>query len=338
MVDRRLQPADPAKRTGRQFPPGALFRALVLSGLLVAAPAAALAVVLAAEGEESYQAALLARRDGRHPQAVALFQLAADQGHPAATTELGLAYREGRGVGRDPAEAARWLNLAADRDEPRALYLVGAAFYNGAGVEPDRALAATYLGRASTKGHREAQYLLARAFANGAGVPADPAWAARWYAKAARQGHLEALYAYGVILAAGRGLPEDKAAGYAWLLIAAQGGHGAAAELAPLIAASLTPEQAAAAEARAAAFTPRRNRHFADPPTVTYLQVTLRRLGHDPGPADGRTGPQTRQAIRAYQRQAGLRADGRLTPGLLERLFAAGKPELPAGREKLTPD
>ena len=88
-----------------------------------------------------------------------------------------------------------------------------------------------------------------RAFANGAGVPADPAWAARWYAKAARQGHPEALYAYGVVLAAGQGLPADQAAGYGWLLIAARGGHGAAADLAPLVAAGLGAAEIAAAEA-----------------------------------------------------------------------------------------
>ncbi len=304
-----------------------LFRALLLAGLLAAAPAAApaLAAVPAAGGEPAYQAALLARRDGRDEKAAALFQRAAEQGHPAATTELGLAYAEGRGVARDPAQAARWLNLAAGRGEPRALYLLGAATYDGDGVARDRTRATGYLGQAAVKGHRDAQYRLAQAFAAAQGVPEDPAWAARWYAKAARQGHPEALYAYGVILAAGRGLPEDKTAGYGWLLVAARGGHGEAARLAAAFAATLPAEQQAAAEARAAGFTPRRNRRFADPPTVTYLQVALGRLGHDPGPVDGRLGPQTRRALRAYQKRAGLRADGRLTPGLLERLFAEGK-------------
>jgi localization factor PodJL len=273
------------------------------------------------KAEGLYRAGLAARRADRDETATARFRQAAEQGHAAASYELGRAYAEGRGVPRDLEAGAQWLNLAADRGDPRAQYLVGAALYAGNGVARDRARAAEYLGKAAVQGHADAQYLLAKAFANGQGVPKDPAWAARWYAKAARQGHLEAQFTTGVIHAAGRGLPKDLTAGYTWIVIAAERGHGGAIELRPVLAGRLDDAQRRAAEVRAASFAPRSNTRFADPPTVTYLQMALTRLGYPAGQADGVMGSRTRKAIRAYQKDAGLPADGELTPELLTHLL-----------------
>ena len=46
---------------------------------------------------------------------------------------------------------------------------------------------------------------------------------------------------------------------------------------------------------------------------VAATQANLARLGYDPGPVDGRYGPRTRNAIRAYQRDHGLAENGRLS-------------------------
>lgn len=40
------------------------------------------------------------------------------------------------------------------------------------------------------------------------------------------------------------------------------------------------------------------------------VQKALRRAGFDPGPIDGRLGKKTRSAIKAFQKQQGLTADG----------------------------
>ncbi len=53
---------------------------------------------------------------------------------------------------------------------------------------------------------------------------------------------------------------------------------------------------------------------------VVELQDTLRRLGHYEGELDGLVGPKTRNAIRAYQRQAGLPQDGFPDQDLMARL------------------
>jgi hypothetical protein len=50
--------------------------------------------------------------------------------------------------------------------------------------------------------------------------------------------------------------------------------------------------------------------HPADHWGVTSIQVMLRAVGHDPGPADGIIGDHTRQAVRDFQRDQGLTVDG----------------------------
>lgn len=62
--------------------------------------------------------------------------------------------------------------------------------------------------------------------------------------------------------------------------------------------------------------------HMTDRATVVELQRRLTRLGYDPGPADGRIGPKTRAAIRDYQKNSGLRADGQVTATLMQRIRA----------------
>jgi len=55
---------------------------------------------------------------------------------------------------------------------------------------------------------------------------------------------------------------------------------------------------------------------------VKIAQYLLSRLGYDPGPADGLAGQNTRAAVRAYQRDKGEAADGRITEALVNRLHA----------------
>lgn len=48
--------------------------------------------------------------------------------------------------------------------------------------------------------------------------------------------------------------------------------------------------------------------------TVEGIQRALAALGFDPGPIDGDNGPVTQAAVRAFQRQAGLEANGIVDP------------------------
>ena len=53
------------------------------------------------------------------------------------------------------------------------------------------------------------------------------------------------------------------------------------------------------------------------------LQRRLMALGYDPGPVDGKVGPETRKAIRAFQKRAGKPADGYANHALLEAVREA---------------
>lgn len=44
------------------------------------------------------------------------------------------------------------------------------------------------------------------------------------------------------------------------------------------------------------------------------VQLALRAAGFDPGSADGRMGPRTREAVRDFQKANGLNADGKVGP------------------------
>ena len=59
-------------------------------------------------------------------------------------------------------------------------------------------------------------------------------------------------------------------------------------------------------------------------PTVIRVQNGLARLGYDPGPVDGRMGPKTAHAVRAYQRAHGLLEDGRASTDLARHIEARG--------------
>jgi peptidoglycan hydrolase-like protein with peptidoglycan-binding domain len=48
--------------------------------------------------------------------------------------------------------------------------------------------------------------------------------------------------------------------------------------------------------------------------SVQQLQVALKEIGQDPGPVDGAFGPQTEAAVKAFQQERGITADGVVGP------------------------
>jgi uncharacterized protein len=158
-----------------------LLLALVIGTLVM--PAAA----------QSVRAGIEAWQKGDTAGAVAIWRPLADKGDADAAFNLGQAYRLGKGVPPDLAQAQgwleraarkghvdaqstlglllfqngnqvsamRWLKAAAEAGEPRALLMVGTALYNGDGVPADPVAGYAYVSRAAAQGLAPAQATLA---------------------------------------------------------------------------------------------------------------------------------------------------------------------------------
>lgn len=158
------------------------FIGLVMAALLAASPAAA----------QSVKAGIDAWGAGRPEQAVAIWRPLAAKGQADAAYNLGQAYKLGRGVTADlaqaqrfyeqaakgghleaqtslglllfqngnRAEALRWLGQAADSGEPRAMLVYGTALFNGDGVAEDRVRAYALVSRAAAQGLAPARVTL----------------------------------------------------------------------------------------------------------------------------------------------------------------------------------
>ena len=156
-----------------------------------------LALAIAAVGTpstaQSVRAGITAWQRGDTAGAVAIWRPLAEKGDADAAFNLGQAYRLGKGVPLDLAQAQgwleraaraghvdaqstlglllfqngnqvgamRWLKAAAEAGEPRALLMVGTALYNGDGVPADPVTAYAYVSRAAAQGLAPAQATLA---------------------------------------------------------------------------------------------------------------------------------------------------------------------------------
>ncbi len=165
----------------------------------------------------------------------------------------------------------------------------------------------------------------------------------------ARQGDVRAQRLIGLLYRDGRGVPQDFVRAYLWLNLAAAAGDAEAAiardelgqrmdraQIAEAQRLDWRPDSAAAPTAAPSAFTA--GAYTADLPApavgataldrtqIMDLQWRLAVHGYDPGPADGVVGPRTWNAIRAYQADAGLVADGAPSVALIDHLRLTDPP------------
>ncbi len=101
-------------------------------------------------------------------------------------------------------------------------------------------------------GDAEAQTALASLHLSGQGTPANPARAVHWYRRAAEQGDAVAQQNLGDLHGRGVGVGRDLVSAYVWLSLAADQGRRWAERRRGEVAAQLSPERHAEAEARLA--------------------------------------------------------------------------------------
>ena len=138
----------------------------------------------------------------------------------------------------------------------------------------------------------------------------------------------------------GEGVPRDYGETHMWFNLAASssaldtGERELARELRDAAARRLSPEALVRAQRMAREWWPKDGAQSPSslPDTdadgdalrrMVAIQRALARLGYDPGPADGISGPRTRAAIRAFQAAAGLPVDGLMSDQLESAVLSA---------------
>ena len=157
---------------------------------------------------------------------------AAEHGDVSAQYELGIAYRDGRGVVQDLVDASVWLSFAAYFAEgpDRAPYrtadreLADRLSYEQTRDASHRSVA--LVRRLAENGRGWAQFSLAMAYYDGIqALPKDLDQAIRWFQKSANQSYALSQFMLGMAYLRGNGVAADQAKGIDWLRKAAIQGH-----------------------------------------------------------------------------------------------------------------
>jgi TPR repeat protein len=154
-------------------------------------------------------------------ESLMLMKTAAEKGDADAQYLLGLQYQAGDGVGKSPAEAAKWLRQAAEQSHVGAQVVLGALQAKNGNAD-EAAEAAKWLQAAAEKGQTDAMFALAALHLREGTPVFDQAEALRRYAQAAGAGHAGAARTLAEIYAQGRGIPRDLSQGLQWYRRAAE--------------------------------------------------------------------------------------------------------------------
>ena len=163
-------------------------------------------------------------------------QKLAESGDPAAENELGVRYRLGFDVEKNPSLSMDWLHKAAKQGYGRALFNIGASSYNGDGVATTRSTAMYWFLLAEDAGDASGKQAVAQmqsemspkdmnatyvlvgdGYEKGVDVKQDYSRAMQWYRKAADAGDAAACHRIALLYAKGLGVPQDNAEIIHWL-------------------------------------------------------------------------------------------------------------------------
>ena len=134
---------------------------------------------------------------------------------------------------------------------PLTQYHVGEMYYRGEPVAQDKGLAVDWFKSAAEAGNPEAMNRIGEFWASGAGGQQDVKEAAGWYRRAAEKGSGPGELNLGRALEKAEGVEQNAIEAWAWLDLAAEQKVAAARQEADALSAKFSPEEKAAAKARA---------------------------------------------------------------------------------------
>jgi TPR repeat protein len=188
-------------------------------------------------------------------RALTYLQNAGEAGHVPALYMLGQLYhhqlpKQPEGIPLDLNRSGAYFGAAAKAGHLEATYAAARMMDLGEGVPaaaPERAV--VLYKDAALRGHADAQNALATYFYRGEVVGQNYATARELFQAAAQRRQPDAMFNLAVMLAQGQGGDKDMAAAYAWCVLSKGLGHEQAAVALPAIAAKLSPEDKARADA-----------------------------------------------------------------------------------------
>ncbi len=151
----------------------------------------------------------------RYFDAMRVFRLAAEKGSAFAQLWVGNLYDRGRGVPRDPAQAAQWYEKAAENGFAIAMYNLGAHFRERAssakGEDQKKfyTQAREWYQRGSEVGHPDSMWAIAKFYEHGLGVEVDRKLQFEWLEKASDFGSDSARNDLAVAYINGDGLSKN---------------------------------------------------------------------------------------------------------------------------------
>lgn len=150
----------------------------------------------------------------------------------------------------EPADFAATLK-AAEQGDVKAQVDLGVMYDQGQTVPQDYRQAVIWYTRGAEQGDADAQACLGVLYKEGLGVPQDYQRAIQLYTKAAVQGHAKAQVNLAVMYYEGMGVPQNYSLAYVWSSLAAVSGDAKGLSNRDLLAAKLTPQGLAEAQAEA---------------------------------------------------------------------------------------
>lgn len=263
-------------------------------------------------------------------EAFAWFLKAAESGDSKAQAEVGRAYYFGRGTEKDIDKAYSWFKRASDNNNAVGHFYMGYLTGRGDGTEKNNGRAVEFYHRAAELGHKDAMTNLGIRYQAGRGVEKDLKQAAHWYQRAMDAGALNAHSGVGYMYRHGRGgYPKDPEKAVEVFRAAADQGNasgqynlGLMYEVGEGVIKDIDEavrlyRLAAGREKRAKKALARLGLPLFD---SAEIQQLLAELGYDPGPIDGKPATRTRSAVRAFQEDQNINADGKLDVALLNQL------------------
>lgn len=175
--------------------------------------------------EQLFQEGWRFANTNNYVKAAEYYRKAAEQGNIGAQVNLGVLYKNGKGVKQDNIEAERWFRKAAEQGDANAQFNMGILYAYGYGVKQDYEEAAQWYRKAAEQGHVSAQNNLGNLYNNGLGVAKSEIEAVKWYRKAAEQGYSVGQFNLALSYDRGEGVKQDYTEAAQWYRKAAEQGH-----------------------------------------------------------------------------------------------------------------